>query len=458
MGRLCERQRSRITMLALSYTDHGVIVFSDGMTANTELTRRRRRTRDLFTFMWHLGALPGVIVFASLLLTGRPLWWVADGGWLLAFVYVLFYTVSAYATVYMRRYPHFSSGKVILFLSAVACVLAVGIAGIMSAEPANSIPFVLILFACQFGSLFGWNLLMRRFRHRRYAYIPGGIIGELVELREASFALVPLSAPQTAALPAEFDGVVFDSLHKHSPDWVRFLVSCRLNDVPVLQAEEVYEQATGRVSLTHLSDGILRGFSTNGVYSVIKRAFDILSVLVVVPVAVIIMPALALFVRVESKGAAFYHQARIGQGGRPFVLHKYRSMYDGADGITPPSHSTEDKRVTRIGKMMRGFRLDELPQFFNILKGEMSLVGPRPEQVELAREYGRSIPYYSYRHIVKPGLTGWAQVLYGYSQGTEQAQRKLEYDLYYVKQMSFWFDVFIVIKTIKTVVTRFGAR
>jgi len=133
-------------------------------------------------------------------------------------------------------------------------------------------------------------------------------------------------------------------------------------------------------------------------------------------------------------------------------------MYIDAEDDGPKFAATDDPRITRIGRIMRRFRLDEIPQLWNVLKGEMSLIGPRPEQVTFARQFERELPFYSWRHLVKPGITGWAQVQHGYAAGVEDTRRKLEYDLYYVKHFSFWLDVSILMRTIGTVLTGNGAR
>jgi lipopolysaccharide/colanic/teichoic acid biosynthesis glycosyltransferase len=172
------------------------------------------------------------------------------------------------------------------------------------------------------------------------------------------------------------------------------------------------------------------------------------------------MLLVALLIRVTSPGAVLYHQRRVGQYGRIFTLHKFRSMWADAEKTTGPVWASKegDVRVTSVGRFLRRSRLDELPQLWNVLKGDMSLVGPRPERPEFVEELTRQIPFYRQRHIVRPGLTGWAQVRYTYGASVEDSMEKLQYDLFYIKHMTIAFDLFILFSTVKTVVLRRGAQ
>jgi lipopolysaccharide/colanic/teichoic acid biosynthesis glycosyltransferase len=169
------------------------------------------------------------------------------------------------------------------------------------------------------------------------------------------------------------------------------------------------------------------------------------------------MALTAVAVRFDSPGPILFKQERIGRDGKPFTLIKFRSMYADAEKRTGPVWATEDDpRITRAGRFIRKARLDELPQLFNVLAGNMSLVGPRPEREHFVNELARQIPYYRQRHIVKPGVTGWAQINYPYGNTVEDALQKLQFDLFYIKNQSFLFDLSILFNTIKTVVLRKG--
>ena len=166
----------------------------------------------------------------------------------------------------------------------------------------------------------------------------------------------------------------------------------------------------------------------------------------------------ALAIRLESPGPALFVQNRVGQKGREFKIYKFRSMRIDSERHGAQFATAGDERITRIGRFIRKTRLDELPQFWNILKGDMSLIGPRPEQKAFVENFEHSIPFYNYRHIVKPGISGWAQVMQGYTADNDTTQIKVEYDFYYIKHFSFSLDVLIFFKTIKTMLTGFGAR
>jgi len=172
-----------------------------------------------------------------------------------------------------------------------------------------------------------------------------------------------------------------------------------------------------------------------------------------------LLALVAVAVRLTSPGPVLYHQERVGQHGRVFVLHKFRSMRSDAEQQSGAVWAKAgDTRVTTIGRFLRRTRLDELPQLWNVLSGHMSVVGPRPERPEFVTDLTRQIPYYGQRHVVRPGLTGWAQVRYTYGASVEDALMKLQYDLYYIKNRSLAFDLFIMVKTVKTVLMRKGGQ
>jgi exopolysaccharide biosynthesis polyprenyl glycosylphosphotransferase len=171
-----------------------------------------------------------------------------------------------------------------------------------------------------------------------------------------------------------------------------------------------------------------------------------------------LFPLIALLIKLDSKGPVFHRQERVGQDGRTFALWKFRSMYQDAETKTGPVWSAkEDKRVTRVGKYLRRTRLDELPQLYNILRGDMNLVGPRPERPHFVQQLSEIVPFYNLRHVVKPGVTGWAQIKYRYGNSVEDAIEKLQYDLFYIKNLSWLLDLIIIFDTAKTVLVRKGS-
>jgi len=240
------------------------------------------------------------------------------------------------------------------------------------------------------------------------------------------------------------------------------LLDMRLDGVAFDHLASVYEQYTGKIAVENLRPSWLifsEGFRKSRLLSMAKRTADVTIGSVALLVGLPLMALLAVAVRLTSRGPVLYHQTRVGLNGRLFTVHKFRTMRDDAEADTGPVWATKagDSRVTFIGPFLRRTRLDELPQLFNVLSGEMSLVGPRPERPEFVRDLTDQIPYYRQRHVVRPGLTGWAQVMYTYGASVEDALQKLQYDLFYIKNMSFALDLYIIFQTIKTVILRSGA-
>ena len=189
-----------------------------------------------------------------------------------------------------------------------------------------------------------------------------------------------------------------------------------------------------------------------------KRFLDLAAIGLVLPMAIGIAVITAIAIKLESPGAVFFWQKRVGMNGKVFNMLKFRSMTSDSEKLGSQFAQNNDMRVTRVGKFIRKFRVDEIPQLWNVLKGEMSLIGPRPEQESFVKEFNKSIPNYSLRHMVMPGITGLAQTEQGYVADAEATITKLEYDLYYIKNMSLLTDAQITLKTIYTIMTGFGAR
>jgi sugar transferase (PEP-CTERM system associated) len=226
----------------------------------------------------------------------------------------------------------------------------------------------------------------------------------------------------------------------------------------------VYEEYTGKIALENLRPSWLvfsTGFRKTRLMMVTKRTFDLVASVCGLILASPLMLVSALMVKLESpRDPILYHQERVGLNGESFTIHKFRTMRTDAEARTGPvwSKGDGDPRITPVGRFMRKTRLDEIPQLWNVLRGDMSLIGPRPERPAFVEQLTQQIPFYGQRHVVKPGVTGWAQVRYSYGASVEDALEKMQYDLYYVKHMSLRFDIMIALETIKTVVLRRGAR
>ncbi|HVP11623.1 MAG TPA: sugar transferase, partial [Phycisphaerae bacterium] len=225
-------------------------------------------------------------------------------------------------------------------------------------------------------------------------------------------------------------------------------LGCRVTDETTF-----YETAYGEVPVSHITPSWFLAADLKGhrqEHAVLKRVFDFVAAGIALVVSAPIMLLIAAVIRLESRGAAFYSQTRVGQGGRFFTLHKFRTMRDGAEANGSTWATPRDPRVTLVGRFLRKSRLDELPQLWNILRGDMSLVGPRPERPEFVGPLAALIPFYDERHLIKPGLTGWAQINYPYGSSIADARRKLQLDLYYVKHTSLELDLVILLRTLGT--------
>lgn len=243
---------------------------------------------------------------------------------------------------------------------------------------------------------------------------------------------------------------------------LRAILDCKMRGVEIFDLPSFYERMTGKILIRDLRPSWLifcDGFKRTELTQLAKRAMDLVFALLLLFVSFPVMLAIALLIRLESNGPVLFRQERVGEHGRVFTLVKFRSMgVDAEKDSGPVWAGTDDGRVTRIGRFIRKTRIDELPQLFNILKGEMSFIGPRPERPHFVAQLQEKIPYYSQRHTVKPGLTGWAQVRYQYGSTVEDALEKLQYDLYYIKNMSIFLDALVIFDTVKVVLFGRGAR
>ncbi len=243
---------------------------------------------------------------------------------------------------------------------------------------------------------------------------------------------------------------------------VEVLLSCKLRGVNVEDVATFYEQVSGKIMLENLRPSWLvfsEDFTISPLARGLKRLQDMVLAVVGGLLALPLALVVAVLIRLDSRGPVLFRQERVGQDGEPFTLIKFRSMKVDAEAATGPIYAeADDPRITRIGRLIRRTRLDELPQLFNVLKGDMSFVGPRPERHFFVEQFEKEIPYYTRRLSVKPGVTGWAQVKYPYGATTEDAAEKLRLDLYYVKNMSSLFDIFIILQTVKIVFLGQGVR
>lgn len=288
-----------------------------------------------------------------------------------------------------------------------------------------------------------------------------GLIDELAE--SPHIEIVSVVDPQTqgdlAPLPPGC-GLAIDLRSVLSERVAQYVSSCDLAGFHVRALASVYQEHLQRVPLVHLNEGweISAPLLNTTPWLPGKRFVDTILVVATAPLWIAIGLAVGLFVRLSSPGPVVFRQKRVGKGGEPFVMYKFRTMNLDAEDLGPRFAAEADSRLIRGGTFLRQTRLDEIPQLVNVLRGEMSLVGPRAEQVPFVRQFRKRIPFYDLRHLVRPGLTGWAQVNYGYADDAADTIEKLSYDLYYIQHMSPVMDLQILWKSIWTVLTRAGAR
>lgn len=302
---------------------------------------------------------------------------------------------------------------------------------------------------------FSLNHYWRSQHQPHIAFIPLGRASETQHIPQVNW--LRLDSPSLPNTPIQ--AIVTDL---HSPQlnasWQKFLAQCTLQNLPVYHIRQIEESLTGRVKIQHMYENDLGSLLPSASYMLIKRLLDITLILLSLPLTLPLMLLTALAIYIDNPGSILFTQKRVGQGGRQFTIYKFRSMHHNSEQNGAQLAQPNDQRITKVGHIIRKTRLDELPQFFNILKGDMSLIGPRPEQQALVHQFEQRIPFYNYRHIVKPGLSGWAQVMHGYASNTQETQIKIEHDFYYIKHFSLSLDILILFKTLKTILTGFGAR
>ncbi|MGH8415241.1 MAG: exopolysaccharide biosynthesis polyprenyl glycosylphosphotransferase, partial [Gammaproteobacteria bacterium] len=353
---------------------------------------------------------------------------------------IISYMIAAVIVEKTNRFPGWNSLAVVL--PAVSAVFLILVCLLLIGRFYYARSFLLMAY---FGTLF-WLMLGLYARRKLFKpHLALVCMGEAAGLSSISgIRWQILKEPVLSDLA--IDGIVADLHADLSADWQRFIANCALHRIPVYHSLLVYESMTGRVSLRHLSEGLLNNHGPSVINALMKRGFDLFTVLASLPVALPLMLVTSLIIRLDSHGPVLFAQERVGREGRVFSMLKFRSMHVGAESDGAKFADTDDSRITRVGRFMRRFRIDELPQLWNIALGQMSLVGPRPEQVCFVKKFEDEIPFYRFRHSVRPGITGWAQVTHGYTADTESTTEKLERDIYYIKYRSFWLDFSILIR------------
>jgi lipopolysaccharide/colanic/teichoic acid biosynthesis glycosyltransferase len=294
--------------------------------------------------------------------------------------------------------------------------------------------------------------LRARYLIRNYAVVPSALVSEMPERSVCRW----LTYEDVKEMNLRVDAMVADLGPDLTEGQVAALAGAAIAGVPVIDRRYMVENMTGRTPLGGLTPNEFGALLPSRQYLVVRRGLEMLLTILVLPILLPILIGVALVVRFDSPGPIFFLQERVGRRGHIFRMIKFRTMFHGAGG---PSFTQEsDPRVTRVGHALRRFRLDELPQLVNVLRGDMSWVGPRPEALRLDQKYVRDIPHFALRGIVRPGVTGWAQINQGYAHEADEMRAKLEYDLYYLKHCSLWLDVMIVLRTFSVMFGGTGAR
>ena len=441
-----------------------------------------------------LGEVPlvaGSFLLAAFLLSGPDPWipLLYEGGLLkiavlTAFVLLLTYSFDLYEP------QHISGGlEIYLRLFLVLSVFSFVLAAVLYWNPGFEFQHnvfvagmaVLAVTLLVWRSIYEWVCNLPTLREKVYVLGHGARARHTIEMlrrrRDAGMEVIPRESLSTgaqaetpnfaaelqalAALGTRVDRVIVAIEERRGSMPLRELLDLRYRGFVIDDANALVERLEGKLPLEGLkpsslifTDGFQMGLAKHIVRRLISFGIAFTCLLICLP----LVPILMLAVRFSSPGPIFFHQTRVGRHGRPFTIFKFRTMCADAEADGAKWATENDARVTAIGRFMRKWRLDEIPQLWNVLHGDMSFVGPRPERPEFVGWLAQEIPFYDLRHMVRPGITGWAQVRYHYGASLEEAKQKLEYDLYYVKHLSLGLDLLIVFETVKTILLGRGAR
>lgn len=418
----------------------------------SELAGRLKTVNPVWGLIWHFLGLPFILIVSAFVAWGEIVFQLRS-------IPMVIMVVVVYIGIWANRYQadnyrSYRAFGLSAFYTTVAFLLIFALLAIVRTYYSRSFmmsSYLLTLLWLGCGMLF-----FRSSQHRSYLVVRGGLADKLKHIKRYNWDFT--DHPGRAHDLKKYDGVVVDLHAQNNPGLLKTLANTSLQGIPVMHAAAVLEQHTGRTNLDYLAHEGLYKLAEKNSYSYFKRLWEISFIVLMSPVFLPVMLLTAVAVKAGSKERILYAQERVGKDGEIFTLYKFRSMKEDTEEGEAKFAGEKDARITKTGRFIRRFRIDELPQFWNVIRGDMSLIGPRPEQPEFVRSFEKNIPFYSYRHKVRPGITGWAQVKDGYADNLESSQVKLEHDLYYVKNMSLSLDLLIVYATLKTIVTGFGSR
>lgn len=410
----------------------------------------RRQLANIGRMLLSLFCLVAFETTLSLLLEGRYLLSASDTIRVSALLITGIYLIIFLVALRLSRWMRFRTGEQLL---SVWLILGLaGTLGLMMFRLPYSVTFLGLIYptATVILLLFGKGLSQR-------SSMRLGVPARLIDqIDNSTGAFVPMDS---ASLPeGAIDAVLVSEEQLSDSGWTPFLSWCALNAVPVIMLRDYIEAESGRVDLKNFTFTDLLDVRSSDTYLFVKRVSDAVCSLLLLFVFSTLMVLVMVVIKLETTGPAIFAQQRIGLGGVSFTMYKFRSMVTDAERGGAQFAARVDKRVTRVGKFIRKYRIDELPQLYNVLRGDMSLIGPRPEQKNLLDELVEEIPLFPFRHSVRPGITGWAQVCQGYAYDVDSSSEKITYDLFYIKNLSFLLDMTIILRTIRIMLTGFGSR
>jgi lipopolysaccharide/colanic/teichoic acid biosynthesis glycosyltransferase len=405
----------------------------------------------------------GALVVAALVPWAGLRWLIADPTFsiyayhnsLIANALAIF--MALWIRISVSTYPGIRSGQLILpaiIASHATMVTLLLLSRLPYHRPSLAVGFLLHLVWA-----YGIYFFVQRRVRPRIAIIPFGAVEKLPGIANVEWHRlhrpVLADADSCSAMVADFSAALPD-------EWEAFLADAAIDGRIVYQVQQLHESLTGRVEIKHLSENSFGSLAPVRAYMAVKHLADFMLALALLPAALPVMAATAFAIRVRDGAPVLFRQKRVGRAGQDIIVYKFRTMRLVGE-LDPDDRKAAmtgdgDVRITRLGAFLRRSRLDELPQLFNILKGEMSFIGPRPEAQVLSSWYTKEIPFYRYRHVVRPGISGWAQVNQGHVAEVGEVHTKLQYDFFYIKYFSPWLDLLILFRTLKTMLTGWGAR
>jgi len=411
-----------------------------------------------------LGGLFVAIVLPTVVRLGHvPLPFPASSTSITIYAAAIAIIAGYFITRRLTSFPGIVSGSNVLVCYAVAFAL-VAVALLMA-----RVDYSRSLFAMSFGLSIFWfvmvQLTVTRLVRVPLALINTSDVDHILEIADANWTVIDKPEDYKPSMGAIVANLRSENIGK----WEEFIADTVLEGVPAFHTKQIQESLTGKVTIEHLTENNIGSLLPSDTYQRLKQIADILIAVIVLPVFALICAAVWIANLIWSPGPLFFSQPRLGYAGEVFNVIKFRTMTVRQQVPAPVQGFAEeaaddlltarsDPRITTVGRFLRRTRIDELPQLINVLKGEMSWVGPRPEAEILSSMYQRELPFYKYRHVLRPGITGWAQVNQGHVTDKSDVLQKLHYDFFYIKYYSPWLDILIAFRTVRIILSGFGAK